>query len=159
MLTEIHKTSRKFLSQYHTDGEEFLNRILTGDETWVAHFNVETKQLPMQRYPCGKNEFCRQSLLPSMNLKKKDYDNSRRCEQGKQIGDFIAQETNLVKMIPRRNRPEVSGIDLFRYYMRLYKGQRSSEESQLGSHRICLSIDCDKTEILYLAEFLLAELS
>ncbi|GBN77763.1 hypothetical protein AVEN_200635-1 [Araneus ventricosus] len=36
LLTEIHKTSRmdaalKFLSRYHTVGEDFLNRIVTGD--------------------------------------------------------------------------------------------------------------------------------
>ncbi|GBN62990.1 hypothetical protein AVEN_25690-1 [Araneus ventricosus] len=36
MLTEIHKTCRmgaalEFLSRYHTDGEDFLNRIVTGD--------------------------------------------------------------------------------------------------------------------------------
>ncbi|GBN21993.1 hypothetical protein AVEN_161371-1 [Araneus ventricosus] len=52
MLTEIHKTSRmgaalKFLSRYHTGGEDFLNRIMTGDETWVAHVNAETKQQSM----------------------------------------------------------------------------------------------------------------
>ncbi|GBM54313.1 hypothetical protein AVEN_211301-1 [Araneus ventricosus] len=52
MLTEIHKTSRmgaalKFLSRYHTGGEGFLNRIVTGDETWVAHVNAETKQQSM----------------------------------------------------------------------------------------------------------------
>ncbi|GBN56033.1 Histone-lysine N-methyltransferase SETMAR [Araneus ventricosus] len=52
MLTEIHKTSRmgaalKFLFRYHTGGEDFLNRIVTGDETWVAHVNAETKQQSM----------------------------------------------------------------------------------------------------------------
>ncbi|GFY18823.1 mariner Mos1 transposase [Trichonephila clavipes] len=52
MLTEIHKTSRmgaalEFLSRYYTDGEDFLNRMVTGDETWVAHVNVETKQQSM----------------------------------------------------------------------------------------------------------------
>ncbi|GBO03116.1 hypothetical protein AVEN_199047-1 [Araneus ventricosus] len=52
MLTEIHKTSRmgaalEFLSRYHTDGEDFLNRIVAGDETWVAHVNAETKQQSM----------------------------------------------------------------------------------------------------------------
>ncbi|GBM27855.1 hypothetical protein AVEN_66406-1 [Araneus ventricosus] len=52
MLTEIHKTSRmgaalEFLSLYHTDAEDFLNRIVTGDETWVAHVNAETKQQSM----------------------------------------------------------------------------------------------------------------
>ncbi|GFQ90770.1 histone-lysine N-methyltransferase SETMAR [Trichonephila clavata] len=49
MLTEIHKTSPmgadlEFLSRYHMDGEDFLNRIVTGDETLVAHVIVETKQ-------------------------------------------------------------------------------------------------------------------
>ncbi|GFX55296.1 histone-lysine N-methyltransferase SETMAR [Trichonephila clavipes] len=52
MLTEIHKTSRmgaalEFLSRYHTDVEDFLNRMVTGDETWVAHVKVETKQQSM----------------------------------------------------------------------------------------------------------------
>ncbi|GBN19063.1 hypothetical protein AVEN_73129-1 [Araneus ventricosus] len=54
MLMEIHKTSRmgaalEFLSRYHTDGEDFLNRIVTVDarETWVAHVNAETKQQSM----------------------------------------------------------------------------------------------------------------
>ncbi|GBO24674.1 Histone-lysine N-methyltransferase SETMAR, partial [Araneus ventricosus] len=52
MLTEIHKTSRmvaalKFLSRYHTGGEDFLNRIVTGDETWVAYVNADTKQQSM----------------------------------------------------------------------------------------------------------------
>ncbi|GFU72919.1 histone-lysine N-methyltransferase SETMAR [Trichonephila clavipes] len=52
MLTDIHKTSRmgaalEFLSRYHTDGEVFLNTMVTGDETWVAHVNVETKQQSM----------------------------------------------------------------------------------------------------------------
>ncbi|GFU24439.1 histone-lysine N-methyltransferase SETMAR [Trichonephila clavipes] len=37
----------EFLSRYHTDGEDFLNRMVTGDETWVAHVNVETKQQSM----------------------------------------------------------------------------------------------------------------
>ncbi|GBM52926.1 Histone-lysine N-methyltransferase SETMAR [Araneus ventricosus] len=52
MLTEIHKTSRmgaalEFLSRYHTNGEDFLNRIVTGDETWVAHVIAEKKQQSM----------------------------------------------------------------------------------------------------------------
>ncbi|GBN74832.1 hypothetical protein AVEN_137482-1 [Araneus ventricosus] len=52
MLTEIHKPSRmgaalEFLSRYHTDGEDFLNRIVAGDETWVAHVNAKTIQQSM----------------------------------------------------------------------------------------------------------------
>ncbi|GFV98299.1 histone-lysine N-methyltransferase SETMAR [Trichonephila clavipes] len=34
----------EFLSRYHTDGEDFSNRIVTGDEIWVGHVNAETKQ-------------------------------------------------------------------------------------------------------------------
>ncbi|GFV37328.1 histone-lysine N-methyltransferase SETMAR [Trichonephila clavipes] len=58
MLTEIHKTSRmgaalEFLSQDHTHGEDILNGIVTGDETWVAHVNAETKQQFMARAHTG----------------------------------------------------------------------------------------------------------
>ncbi|GFY07625.1 hypothetical protein TNCV_4094951 [Trichonephila clavipes] len=45
---EIPQTTRmsaalEFLFQYPTDGKDFLNGIVTGDETCVAHVNVETK--------------------------------------------------------------------------------------------------------------------
>ncbi|GFR03470.1 histone-lysine N-methyltransferase SETMAR [Trichonephila clavata] len=43
----------EFLSQYHTDGEEFLNRIVTGVETWVPHVNAETKQQSKARGHTG----------------------------------------------------------------------------------------------------------
>ena len=33
-----------FLQRYHDDGDEFLVRITTGDETWVAHNTAEYKQ-------------------------------------------------------------------------------------------------------------------
>lgn len=53
LLTDEHKIKRMssaidFLSRYDAEGEEFLNRIVTGDETWVAYVNVETKQQSMQ---------------------------------------------------------------------------------------------------------------
>ncbi|GFX17291.1 histone-lysine N-methyltransferase SETMAR [Trichonephila clavipes] len=52
MLTEIHKTSRmsaalEFLSRYQTDGADFLNKIVTRDETWVAHVKAATEQQSM----------------------------------------------------------------------------------------------------------------
>jgi hypothetical protein len=42
------KTQRRawaltFLGRYHKDGDEFLNHIVIGDETWVSFVNVETK--------------------------------------------------------------------------------------------------------------------
>ncbi|GFT82091.1 uncharacterized protein TNCV_3910221 [Trichonephila clavipes] len=33
-----------FVQWYHDDGDEFLDRIVTGDETWISHFTPETKQ-------------------------------------------------------------------------------------------------------------------
>jgi hypothetical protein len=32
-----------FLSRYEADGESFLSRIVTGDETCIHHFEPETK--------------------------------------------------------------------------------------------------------------------
>ncbi|KAJ4447820.1 hypothetical protein ANN_09828 [Periplaneta americana] len=36
-----------FLQRYRDDGDEFLDRIVTGDETWISHFTPETKQQSM----------------------------------------------------------------------------------------------------------------
>ncbi len=36
------RSSVDFFSQYHFE-EEFLERIVTGDETWVAYVNPETR--------------------------------------------------------------------------------------------------------------------
>ncbi|GFV26930.1 uncharacterized protein TNCV_1753891 [Trichonephila clavipes] len=48
-LTPEHKIQRlgaalTFLQQYHDDVDEFLERIVTGDETRISHFTTETKQ-------------------------------------------------------------------------------------------------------------------
>jgi hypothetical protein len=53
MLTGVHKTLRMAsaltsLERYHQDGNKFLNRIITGDETWVSFVNVETKEQSKQ---------------------------------------------------------------------------------------------------------------
>jgi hypothetical protein len=33
-----------FLQRYHGEEDEFLDKIVTGDETWVKFVNVETKE-------------------------------------------------------------------------------------------------------------------
>ena len=53
MLTEDHQrqridSSREFLMRYADDNENFLDSIVTGDETWVFHFTPETKQQPRE---------------------------------------------------------------------------------------------------------------
>ena len=53
MLTDDHKTKRmgfalKFLTRYAQEGDEFLDSIVTGDETWVFHHTPESKQQSLQ---------------------------------------------------------------------------------------------------------------
>ncbi|KAJ4427362.1 hypothetical protein ANN_24982 [Periplaneta americana] len=52
-LSDQHKTQRMasaltFLMRYHTDGDAFLDQIVTGDETWVSHNIPETKHQSRQ---------------------------------------------------------------------------------------------------------------
>ena len=37
-----------FLQRYWEEGDEFLDRIMTGDETWVKFVNAETKEWSKQ---------------------------------------------------------------------------------------------------------------
>ncbi|GFU74553.1 histone-lysine N-methyltransferase SETMAR [Trichonephila clavipes] len=53
LLTEEHKLKRMactldFLDRYHKEGDQFLERIATGDETWVSHITPESKRQSMQ---------------------------------------------------------------------------------------------------------------
>lgn len=53
MLTEDHKQARvsacqQLLDRFNAEGEMFLERIVTGDETWVHHYTPETKRSSMQ---------------------------------------------------------------------------------------------------------------
>ena len=53
MLTDDHKTKRmgsvlRFLTRYTQERDEFLDSIVTGDETWVFHHTPESKQQSLQ---------------------------------------------------------------------------------------------------------------
>ena len=53
MLTEEHKTKRtssalSFLTRYSEQGYEFIDHIVTGDETWVSHMTPASKQQSME---------------------------------------------------------------------------------------------------------------
>ncbi|GBN95292.1 Mariner Mos1 transposase [Araneus ventricosus] len=53
MLMDVHKTKRfgstlTFLTRYSEEGNEFLNKIVTGDENWVCHVTPESKQQSME---------------------------------------------------------------------------------------------------------------
>ena len=48
-LTDAHKESRMalslvHLSRYHMEGNQFLDRIVTGDETWVHYVTPESNR-------------------------------------------------------------------------------------------------------------------
>jgi hypothetical protein len=48
-----HKMKRQasaltFLTRYSEQGDDFLSRIVTGDETWVSHVIPESKQQSME---------------------------------------------------------------------------------------------------------------
>jgi histone-lysine N-methyltransferase SETMAR len=52
-LTDEHKMNRLGLSlqhlcRYADEGEDMLNRIITGDESWVHHYQPESKRASMQ---------------------------------------------------------------------------------------------------------------
>jgi len=53
LLTKDHKNQRKaitseLLQRYRHEGDDFLLRIVTGDESWFHHFEPETKQQSME---------------------------------------------------------------------------------------------------------------
>jgi histone-lysine N-methyltransferase SETMAR len=53
ILTPQHKMQRmglalQHLNRYHDEGHNMLARIVTGDESWVHHYQPETKHVSMQ---------------------------------------------------------------------------------------------------------------
>ena len=53
MLTPENKQKRveicdELLKRYREEGDQFLLNIVTGDESWIHHFDPEEKRLSMQ---------------------------------------------------------------------------------------------------------------
>jgi len=44
----MRSTALKFLTRYAQEGDEFLDSIVTGDETWGFHHTPESKQQSLQ---------------------------------------------------------------------------------------------------------------
>lgn len=73
-LTDVHKTKRmgaalEFLTQYHNDGDEFLDRIVTGDETWVSYKTPENKRQSMEWHHTNSPSKPRKEK-PNLNTRK-----------------------------------------------------------------------------------------
>jgi len=52
-LTEERKRKRldrcsQHLARYHEEGDNFLQQIFTGDETWMHHYEPESKRQSLQ---------------------------------------------------------------------------------------------------------------
>jgi hypothetical protein len=78
MLMDNHKMKQmgsalKFLTRYAQEGDEFLDSIVTEDETWVFHHTPESKQQSLQVMMWFKGQaadFCGsgiQKLVPRLN--------------------------------------------------------------------------------------------
>ena len=62
MLTYDHKTKRmssalKFLTRYAQEGDEFLDYVVTGDETWDFHRTPESKQVTAMAMTCKRKSW------------------------------------------------------------------------------------------------------
>ena len=44
MKAERVRISRELLEGFENEGEDFLKKIITGDETWVHHYDPENKR-------------------------------------------------------------------------------------------------------------------
>jgi hypothetical protein len=62
---KTHGLCTDVLDRYHRDGDKFLDRVVTGDETWVSHFTPESKRQSLEwhhpRSP-SKPRKCKQTL-------------------------------------------------------------------------------------------------
>ena len=72
-LTPEHKTkcmkpALTFLQRCHDDDDEFLDWIITGDETWVAHITPETKHLSMHWRHSGSP--CKTKFKQALSVRK-----------------------------------------------------------------------------------------
>ncbi|GFX92222.1 histone-lysine N-methyltransferase SETMAR [Trichonephila clavipes] len=57
-----------FLDRYHKEGDQFLERIVTGDETWVSHITPESKRQSMEW--CHRNSPVRVKTKRTISTRK-----------------------------------------------------------------------------------------
>ena len=56
---------RQMLQRVQNEGEQFMNRIVTGDESWAHHYEPETKRQSMQWHHLGSPSPKKFKLAPS----------------------------------------------------------------------------------------------
>ena len=76
----------KFLTRYGQEGDEFLDSIVTGDETWVFHHTPESKQQSRQ---WRHTHFCRTKIFKTSISVKKVMASVFRDRKGILLFDFM----------------------------------------------------------------------
>jgi hypothetical protein len=65
-------TCRSLLKRYHQEGDAFLRRIITGDETWIHHYAPESKHQSLEwKYPTSQDK---KKVQNSTVIRKSDVD-------------------------------------------------------------------------------------
>ncbi|XP_035215355.1 uncharacterized protein LOC118188937 [Stegodyphus dumicola] len=57
--------SLTFLQRYHSDGQHFIDRIVTGNETWLHHFTPTSKRATMEWKHAGSPTWKKFKVTPS----------------------------------------------------------------------------------------------
>lgn len=143
LLTEVHKTKRmgsalNFLSRYDAEGEDFLKRIVTGDETWVAYVNAETKQQSMAwghtNSPCkpkkARQTFSTRKVMTTVFWDAEGVLLVEFMERGTTITSDVYCETlkKLKRAIQNKRRGKLScGVVLFHDNARPHSARKTQE--------------------------------
>jgi hypothetical protein len=84
--------------RYHKGGDEFLNHIVTGDETRVSFVNVETKEQSKQwmltHSPNKPKKKCKQTLAAIKRMETVFWD-----RKGVLMEEFMQQETTITSEV------------------------------------------------------------
>ncbi|GFW36862.1 histone-lysine N-methyltransferase SETMAR [Trichonephila clavipes] len=129
-LTPEHKIQRlgaalTFLQRYHDDDDEFLDRIVMGNETWISLFTPETKQQSMYWWHSGSP--VRTKLKQTLSVRKV------MCtvfwdRKGILLIDFL---------------PRVETVNINRYCETLRKLRRAIQNKRRGIHNAGVLLLCD----------------
>jgi hypothetical protein len=86
----------EFLEHYHKDGNEFLSRIIRGNETWVLFVNVETKEQSKQwKHIYSPNKPKRFKQMSARKLMATAFWDKK----GVLMGDFMQQGTTIASEV------------------------------------------------------------
>ncbi|KAJ4435619.1 hypothetical protein ANN_18235 [Periplaneta americana] len=118
-LSDQHKTQRMasaltFLMRYHTDGDAFLDQIVTGDETWVSHNTPETKRQSRQwHHPSSpkkprkfKQTLSTQKVMATVFWDRFGSDEELNKTVNTWLNELAAEEynTGILKLVNRYNK-------------------------------------------------------